>query len=222
MPRQRDKKPVCWRVNAGFVLYYKRAGAGGKREDNGSFEIDGAAPPIPFWGRKGPVGRWKLRVDAKAMDELDYSRLPLSPGEREKLIQRYAGRFQRFRERSDQQPHDIEKCDYEELIIGPLRDLLSLLLDVESTPEQREQWLREHARRILKDPDAQRIAWEVAKKHLDGEGREKHEDYVTFLVRQVADWRNRQTYGRVKSPERRQFRESPHAQASRTESRFGD
>jgi hypothetical protein len=121
------------------------------------------------------------------MDRLEFSKLPLSPGEREKLIQLYAERFRRFRERADQPPHEIEKCDYEELIIGPLRDLLSLLLDIEATPEQREQWLREHASRILKDSDAQRIMLEAAKKYLDGEDRDKHEDYVTFLTRRK--WR---------------------------------
>jgi hypothetical protein len=131
----------------------------------------------------GPVGRWKARVDAKAMDELEYSKYPLSPDGREKLRRRYEERFQRFRERADQPPHDIEKCDYEELIIGPLRDLLSLLLDIEATPEQREQWLREHASRILKDPDARRIAREVAKKYLDGADEAKHKDYVRFLTR---------------------------------------
>jgi len=76
--------------------------------------------------------------------------------------------------------------DYEELIIGPLRDLLSLLLEVESTPEQREQWLREHASRILNDPDARRIALEVAKKYLrrdGGSAQDKDEDYLAFAAR---------------------------------------
>jgi hypothetical protein len=124
------------------------------------------------------------------MDRLEFSKLPLSPGEREKLIQLYAERFRRFRERADQPPHDIEKCDYEELIIGPLRDLLSLLLDIEATPEQREQWLREHAIRILNDPDAQRLALEVAKKYLRravGSAQDKDEDYFAFAAKRK--WR---------------------------------
>jgi hypothetical protein len=112
------------------------------------------------------------------MDELEFSKYPLLLDGREKLKRLYAERLQRFRERADQPPHEIEKCDYEELIIGPLRDLLSLLLDVESTPGQREQSLREHASRILKDPDAQRIVLEVAQKYI-----RDREDRRTFLTR---------------------------------------
>src|SRR5262249_16348547 len=139
-----------------------------------------------FGAEMGPVGRWKSCVGVKAMDRLEFSKLPLSPDEREKLVQLYEKRFRRFRERADQPPHDIERCDYEELIIGPLRDLLSLLLEVESTPEQREQWLREHASRILNDPDARRIALEVAKKYLrrdGGSAQDKDEDYLAFAAR---------------------------------------
>ena len=85
------------------------------------------------------------------MDELDYQKLPLTRGSREKLKKLDAKRIQQFRDRMQIDPAGHKQHIENELIRGRLRDYLACLQESPGSPDDRWKLLHEFAARFVED-----------------------------------------------------------------------